>query len=266
VSPHLASNTRGTIEEAKRLWQAVGRDNLMIKVPATPEGIPAVEQLIGEGINVNVTLLFAQEVYERVAQAYIAGLEQLATRGGDVSLVASVASFFISRIDTAIDAIVMSRLNTTQDAREQALLRSITGKVAIANAKLTYQRYQEIFRGARWNALAARGARRQRVLWASTSTKNPQYRDVLYVEELIGPETVNTMPPATLEAFRDHGRLRRSLEDDIAAAHETMAALRQVGISMQEVTDTLLAEGVRLFAEPFDKLLDALAQHSRIEA
>jgi transaldolase/glucose-6-phosphate isomerase len=266
VSPHLASHTQGTIEEAKRLWQAVGRDNLMIKVPATPEGLPAIEHLIGEGINVNVTLLFAQEVYERVAQAYIAGLERCVAQGGDVSRIASVASFFISRIDTAIDAMVTARLNTAQDARQQALLRSICGTVAIANAKLTYQRFQEIFRGARWNALAAKGARRQRVLWASTSTKNPQYRDVLYVEELIGPDTVNTMPPATLEAFRDHGRLRRSLEDDLQGARATMQALERVGISMQEVTDALLAEGVRLFAEPFDKLLDALAQHRHIRA
>lgn len=266
VSPHLASNTQGTIEEAKRLWQAVGRANLMIKVPATPQGLPAIEQLIGDGINVNVTLLFAQEVYERVAQAYITGLERRVAQGSDVSRVASVASFFISRIDTAIDAIATARLKTTQADRERALLRKIMGKVAIANAKLTYQRYQEIFRGARWNALAAKGAQRQRVLWASTSTKNPQYRDVLYVEELIGPDTVNTMPPATLEAFRDHGRVRRSLEDDVEAAHDTMQALEQVGISMQQVTDQLLAEGVRLFAEPFDKLLDALAQRSRIQA
>jgi transaldolase/glucose-6-phosphate isomerase len=266
VSPHLAPNTRGTIEEAKRLWQAVGRDNLMIKVPATPEGLPAIEQLIGDGLNINVTLLFAQEVYERVAQAYIAGLERCVAQGGDVSRIASVASFFISRIDSAIDARVTARLNATPDVHEQALLRSLTGTVAIANAKLTYQRFQEIFRGARWEALAAKGARRQRVLWASTSTKNPQYRDVLYVEELIGPDTVNTMPPATLEAFRHHGRVRSSLEEDLAGARATMQALAQAGISMQEVTDALLAEGVRLFAEPFDKLLDALAQHSHTRA
>ncbi|HXH13550.1 MAG TPA: transaldolase [Alphaproteobacteria bacterium] len=266
VSPHLAYNTPGTVAEAKRLWSIVERPNLMIKVPATPEGLPAIEQLIGEGVNVNVTLLFARDVYERVTQAYIAGIERRLAQGGDVRRVASVASFFVSRIDTAVDAIIAGRLKTAQDAHERALLRSLAGKVAIANAKLAYQRYKEIFRGARWEALANKGARRQRLLWGSTSTKNPQYRDVLYVEELIGPDTVNTMPPATLEAFRDHGRPRASLEEDIVGAYATLEALERVGISLQEVTDTLLAEGVRLFAEPFDKMLDALAQHGHSQA
>lgn len=259
VSPHLAHDTQGTIREARRLWQTVSRPNLMIKVPGTPAGLPAIEQLISEGINVNVTLLFSQEVYERVAEAYIAGLERLAAPGGNVGGIASVASFFISRIDTAIDAQVMARLKAAKSAQERTLLRSLLGNVAIANGKLTYQRYKAIFQGARWEALAAMGARPQRVLWASTSTKNPKYRDVLYVEELIGPNTVNTMPPATLEAFRDHGQVRASLEEDLDAAHDTMAILAQVGISMQEVTEKLLDEGVRLFAEPFDKLLDTLA-------
>jgi transaldolase/glucose-6-phosphate isomerase len=261
VSPHLAHNTAGTIEEAIRLWHAVGRDNLMVKVPATPEGIPAIKQLIGEGININVTLLFAQEVYERVAEAYIAGLEALAARGGEVAKSASVASFFISRIDTAVDAALSARLQTATNASEQALLRSLMGKVAIANAKLTYQRYLELFRGPRWQALADQGAQTQRLLWASTSTKNPQYRDVLYVEELIGADTVNTMPPSTLEAFRDHGTLRASLTEDIDAARTTMQNLAQVGISMQEITAKLIKEAVRLFAEPFDKLLSAVAMH-----
>jgi transaldolase/glucose-6-phosphate isomerase len=260
VSPHLAHDTQGTIREARRLWQAVGRPNLLIKVPAAPEGLPAIEQLISEGINVNVTLLFSQAVYERVAEAYIAGLERCAAQAGDVSQVASVASFFISRIDTAIDAQVTARLKAAKSAQERTLLRSLLGKVAIANGKLTYQRYKAIFGGARWEALAAKGARPQRVLWASTSTKNPHYRDVLYVEELIGPNTVNTMPPATLEAFREHGRLRASLEEDLDSAHDTMEVLGQVGISMHEVTEKLLDEGVRLFAEPFDKLLDTLDQ------
>jgi transaldolase/glucose-6-phosphate isomerase len=258
VSPNLAHDTQGTIQEARRLWQAVGRPNIMIKVPATPAGLPAVEQLISEAINVNVTLLFSQAVYERVAQAYIAGLQRLTAQSGDASQVASVASFFISRIDTAIDAQVQARLKTATTAQERTLLRSLLGKVAIANGKLTYQRYKAIFRGTSWEALAAKGARKQRVLWASTSTKNPHYRDVMYVEELIGPDTVNTMPPATLEAFRDHGRLRASLEEDVEVAHDTMEVLEQVGISMTEVTEKLLEEGVRLFAEPFDKLLDAL--------
>jgi transaldolase/glucose-6-phosphate isomerase len=260
VSPHLAHDTEGTIREARRLWQTVGRPNLMIKVPAAPAGLPAIEQLISEGINVNVTLLFSQEVYERAAAAYIAGLERLAAQAGDVSQVASVASFFISRIDTAIDAQVTARLKAAKSAQERTLLRSLLGKVAIANGKLTYQRYKAIFQGVRWEALAANGARPQRVLWGSTSTKNPNYRDVLYVEELIGPNTVNTMPPATMEAFRDHGRPRASLEEDLDGARDIMEILAQVGISMNEVTDKLLDEGVRLFAEPFDKLLDTLAQ------
>jgi transaldolase / glucose-6-phosphate isomerase len=258
VSPNLAHDTQGTIQEARRLWQTVGRPNIMIKVPATPAGLPAFEQLISEAINVNVTLLFSQAVYERVAQAYIAGLQRLAAQGGDVSQVASVASFFISRIDTAVDAQVQARLKTATTAQERTLLRSLLGKVAIANGKLTYQRYKAIFRGTSWEALAAKGARKQRVLWASTSTKNPHYRDVMYVEELIGPDTVNTMPPATLEAFRDHGRPRASLEEDVEVARDTMEVLEQVGISMTEVTEKLLEEGIRLFAEPFDKLLDAL--------
>ena len=260
VSPHLAHDTEGTIREARRLWQAVDRPNLMVKVPAAPAGLPAIEQLISEGININVTLLFSQDVYERVAAAYITGLERLVAQAGDVSQVASVASFFISRIDTAIDAQVTARLKAAKSAQERTLLRSLLGKVAIANGKLTYQRYKAIFQGPRWEALAAKGARPQRVLWASTSTKNPKYRDVLYVEELIGANTVNTMPPATLEAFRDHGRPRASLEEDFEEARDTMEVLAQVGISMHEVTEKLLDEGVRLFAEPFDKLLDTLAQ------
>jgi transaldolase/glucose-6-phosphate isomerase len=259
VSPRLAHDTEGTIQEARRLWHTLKRPNAMIKVPATPAGLPAITQLISEGINVNVTLLFSQQVYERVVEAYIAGLERLAADGGDVSQVASVASFFISRIDTAIDAQVMARLKIAKTAPERILLRSLLGQVAIANGKLTYQRFKAIFQGARWDVLAVKGARKQRVLWASTSTKNPNYRDVMYVEELIGPDTVNTMPPATLEAFRDHGRVRASLEEDLDVAHDIMEALAHVGISMQEVTAKLLEDGVRLFAEPFDKLLDALA-------
>jgi transaldolase/glucose-6-phosphate isomerase len=266
VSPHLARDIRKTIQEARRLWKAVGRENVMIKVPATREGIPAIEQLIGEGINVNVTLLFAERAYEDVAQAYIAGLETLAAKGGAVSRVASVASFFISRIDTAIDATAAARLKTAQDPAERALLRSILGKVAIANAKLTSQRYQEIFRSPRWQALALKGAQTQRLLWASTGTKNPNYRDVMYVEELIGPDTVNTIPPATFEAFRDHGRPRASLGEGLEEAHDIMAVLEKVGISMQEVTDKLLEEGVQLFVEAFDKLLGAVEKRCKAKA
>ncbi len=258
VSPNLAHDTQGTLGEARRLWQAVGRDNLMIKVPATPEGIPAIEQLISDGINVNVTLLFSQETYERVARAYIAGLSKRAEKGGDVGAVASVASFFISRIDTAIDALLTAKLKAATSASERGTLRSLLGKVAIANAKLTYQRYQEIFRGEAWQALARKGAQTQRVLWASTSTKNANYRDVVYVEELIGRDTVNTIPPATFDAFRDHGQVRASLTEGLEEAHDTMDVLAQVGISMTEVTDRLLKEGVRLFAEAFEKLLAAV--------
>jgi len=258
VSPYLAHETQGTLEEARRLWQAVGRENVMIKVPATPEGIPAIEQLISEGVNVNVTLLFSQETYERVAMAYIAGLGKRVAKGGDVRQVASVASFFISRIDAALDAMLTAKLKAATSESERALLRSLLGKVAIANAKLTYQRYQELFRGEEWKALANKGAQTQRVLWASTSTKNPNYRDVMYIEELIGPDTVNTMPPATFDAFRDHGRLRASLTEGLEEAHDTMEGLAQVGISMTEVTDHLLKEGVQLFAEPFGKLLAAV--------
>jgi transaldolase/glucose-6-phosphate isomerase len=263
VSPLLAHDTAGTLDEARRLWRTVGRDNLMIKVPATPAGIPAIRQLIAEGINVNVTLLFAQDAYERVADAYVAGLEELAARGGDLTRVASVASFFVSRIDTAIDAIVEARLQASTDARQQDLLRGLTGTVAIANARLTYQRYQALFSGPRWQALAARGAQPQRLLWASTGAKNPNYRDVVYVEELVGPDTVNTIPPATFDAFRDHGRARASLVEDVDAARHTLAALADAGISLADTTDRLLAEGVQLFSDAFEKLLKAVEKQSR---
>ncbi|HTW32435.1 MAG TPA: transaldolase [Candidatus Sulfotelmatobacter sp.] len=258
VSPYLAMKTEETLEEARRLWKWVQRDNVMIKVPGTTAGIPAIRTLIGEGININVTLLFAQEVYVQVAEAYIAGVEDLAARGGNLKKMAGVASFFISRIDTLIDSMLNDRIKNTQDANQQALLKSILGKVAIANGKLTYQKYQKLFSGPRWQALAAKGAQTQRVLWASTSTKNPNYRDVIYVEELIGPDTVNTMPPATVDAFRDHGRLRNSLVEDVPAAQKVMDDLAKAGISMKEVTDKLTADGVKLFADAFDKLLAAV--------
>ncbi len=263
VSPHLARDTKGTLEEARKLWKAVGRENVMIKIPGTTEGIPAFQQAISEGINVNVTLLFAQEVYVKVAEAYIAGLEQFAKNGGDVSRMASVASFFISRIDSAVDAIIDTRLKASKDAREQEQLKSVQGKVAIANGKQTYEKYQAIFSTPRWKALAAKGGQTQRVLWASTSTKNPAYRDVLYVEELIGPDTVDTIPPATLDAFREHGKPRQSLTEDLPAAHKTMETAAKLGISMKDVTDKLTDDGVRLFSEAFDKLLEAVEKSSK---
>jgi transaldolase/glucose-6-phosphate isomerase len=263
VSPLLALKTQETIDEARRLWKAVKRDNVMIKVPGTAEGLPAIRQLIGEGININVTLLFAQEVYEKVAEAYIAGLEDLAGRGGNLKKMASVASFFISRIDTLIDSKLNDKLKATTDPKQQALLKSLLGKVAIANGKLTYQAYQRIFSGSRWKALAVKGAKTQRVLWASTSTKNPNYRDVMYVEELIGTDTVNTMPPATVDAFRDHGRLRNSLTEDIAGAQKVMDDLARAGISMKEVTDKLTTDGVKLFADAFAQLLAAVEKSAQ---
>ena len=264
VSPYLAHDTEGTVAEARRLWNAVSRDNLLIKVPGTPEGVPAIEQLIGEGISVNVTLLFAREAYEQVAQAYIRGLARAAADGLDVGRIASVASFFISRIDTLVDDTLEKRIETLRPGRlEKERLRALKGKVAIANAKLTYKRYKEIMQGEGWQALSGRGARPQRLLWASTSTKNPDYPDVLYVDELVGQDTVNTIPPATLDAFRDHGRVRNSLEEDVESAAGTMEALERAGVSMKEVTDKLLADGVRLFSEAFDKLLAAVEEECR---
>jgi transaldolase/glucose-6-phosphate isomerase len=250
VSPSLARDTEGTLEEARRLWKAVDRKNLMVKVPGTPEGIPAFQQLISEGINVNVTLLFSQVVYEQVAEAYIAGLEARSAQGKDFSHVASVASFFVSRIDTAIDS---------QPAAKAA---GIVGKVAIANARLTYARSNEIFSTSRWFALAQQGAQKQRLLWASTSSKNPAFRDVLYVEELIGPDTVNTIPPATFNAFRDHGQLRASLIEDVPAAQAVMDSLAKAGISMKDITDKLLVDGLQQFQTAFDALLQATGKAS----
>jgi transaldolase/glucose-6-phosphate isomerase len=263
VSPHLAFDTTGTLDEARRLWRAVGRENLMIKVPATPQGIPAVRQLIGEGINVNATLLFAQDMYEQVANAYLSGLEDRAARGGDLERVASVASFFVSRVDTAIDALMVARQEEMPNAATEGVARALRGKVAIANAKLAYQRYQELFSGPRWQALAGRGAQTQRLLWASTGTKDPHYSDVFYVEELVGPDTVTTIPPATLDAFRDHGRPRARLADDLDSARDTMAALAEAGISMTKVADGLLAEGVQSFSDAFDKLLAAVKKQTK---
>ncbi|HZQ70445.1 MAG TPA: bifunctional transaldolase/phosoglucose isomerase [Terriglobales bacterium] len=265
VSPYLARDTQGTLQEARTLWKAVGRPNVMIKVPGTAEGIPAFQQLISEGINVNVTLLFSQDVYEEVAEAYIKGLEEYAKKGGDLSKIASVASFFISRIDNSIDSIVAARLKSSKDPKEQETLKSILGKVAVANGKQTYQRYLKIFGTDRWKKLAAQGAQTQRVLWASTSTKNPAYSDVLYVDDLIGPDTVNTIPPATFDAFREHGKTAPTLTEGIDQANKVMDTVARLGISMKEVTDKLTDEGVKLFADAFDKLLQAVEKSSKSE-
>ncbi len=250
VSPLLAHNTAGSLAEARRLFRAVGRPNVMIKIPGTPEGIPAIQQLISEGLNVNVTLIFSVDAYRRVMDAYIAGLETLAAQGGDVSRPGSVASFFVSRVDTLVDGLVNKAI---EHGREEG--RALLGKAAVANAKLAYQAFRETFGGSRFSSLEARGARVQRPLWASTSTKNPNYSDLLYVEPLIGAHTVNTMPPATLDAFLDHGAAELDLERDVADAEETMRALAGLGIDMAAVADALLANGVKAFADSFDKLL-----------
>lgn len=256
VSPLLANDTQGTLDEARRLWKAVGRENLMIKVPGTREGVPAVRQLLEDGLNINITLLFAQSAYEQVAEAFFAALEARASKGLDISHCASVASFFVSRIDTLVDSKIEERLKTASTS-ERVLLSSLEGKIAIANARLTYKKYQELVSGPRWKALTAKGAQPQRLLWASTSTKNPKYRDVLYVEELIGADTVDTIPPATFDAFRDHGKLRNSLTEDVEGAAKTMQNLEKAGISMREVTDKLVVDGVKLFADAFKTLLEA---------
>src|SRR5580765_484543 len=266
VSPNLAFDTQGTIEEARRLWKAVNRPNVMIKIPATPQGIPAIRQALESGINVNITLLFAQSAYEQVAEAFLSALEARAAKGQEVSQIASVASFFVSRIDSLVDSKIEAMLKTETDAKKKGLLESLQGKIAIANARRTYQKYQQLFGGSRWKALAAKGAQTQRLLWASTSTKNPKYRDVLYVEELIGADTVDTIPPATFDAFRDHGKLRNSLTENVAGANKTMSDMEAAGISMKEVTDKLLADAVKLFQDPFKQLLDAITKHAGVAA
>src|SRR5215468_4945439 len=262
VSPELANDEAGTLEEARRLWKAVDRPNVMIKVPATRAGVPAFRQLISEGINVNVTLLFARSAYEQIAHAFVEGLEQRAAKGQPLPQMASVASFFVSRIDTAVDALLAEKAKAATGAQKGAL-EGLLGKVAIANAKLAYESYQKIFAGPRWDALKAKGAQTQRVLWASTGTKDPRYSDVLYIEELIGPDTVNTVPPETLAAFRDHGRLRKSLEEDLPAARATLEALAAAGISLDKVTTDLLEDGLKKFVEPFTKLLKAVERRCR---
>jgi transaldolase len=259
VSPKLARDTQGTIEEARRLWKAVNRSNIMIKVPGTPEGVEPVRQLTSEGLNINITLLFAQEACIAVAEAYLDGLEAALKAGKDISGIASVASFFVSRIDTLVDSNIDERMKTAKGS-DAELLESLRGKVAIANAKQAYRYYQKMIESPRWKALAAKGAQTQRLLWASTSTKNPKYRDVLYIEELIGPDTVNTIPPATMDAFRDHGVLQRTLDTDLAAADKTMSDLEKAGISMKQVTGKLLDDAIRLFDDAFTQLHQVVEQ------
>ncbi len=257
VSPDLAHDTDGTIEEARRFWNMLGRPNIMIKVPATPEGIPAIRQLISEGVSVNVTLMFSLAHYDQVAEAYIAGIEDRLERGGAVDRIGSVASFFVSRVDTAVDAILEEKIAQADGAERKAALEALLGKAAIANAQLAYDRFQEVFHSPRFERLAREGARVQRPLWASTSTKNPRYRDVMYVEALIGPDTVDTMPEATMTAFADHGVVQRTL-GKADEARRVFAELAAQGVDMAAVTQKLQDDGVASFSRSFATLLQGI--------
>jgi len=260
VNPHLAHDTKGTIEEARLLWTALNRPNVFIKVPATSEGLPAIKQLISEGINVNVTLLFGLPRYRQVAEAYIAGLETYAAQGKPLKHLASVASFFVSRIDALVD-LLLEKLIAQSDQKVD-LAKKVHGQVAIASAKMAYQIYKEIFGSDRFKKLAYKDARVQRLLWASTSTKNPDYSDVKYIESLIGLDTINTVPPETIDAYRDHGDPKSRLNQDVKEAAWIMERLPELGINLDKVTQQLEDEGVKKFNEPFDKLMEALAQHN----
>lgn len=259
VSPSQAFDAEATVIEARRLWGTVDRPNVMVKVPGTPEGAVAIRRLIAEGINVNVTLLFAIEAHDRVIEAYLAGLEDRLAAGHPIDHVASVASFFVSRVDTEVDKRLNAMAAAAAEAQREHLL-SLRGRAAIANARLAYRLFTERFSGERWERLAARGAMVQRPLWASTSTKNPAYRDVIYVEELIGPHTVNTLPPATMDAFRDHGVVARTVDANLEQAEADLAALEGVGIHLTQVTEQLLSEGVASFQRSFDTLLAGLSR------
>jgi transaldolase len=258
VAPSLARDTAGTIEAARALHERIDRPNLLVKVPATKEGIPAIRAMIAEGRSINVTLIFSLERYEEVMEAYLAGLEQLVAAGGDPSRVASVASFFVSRVDTETDRRLEAIAEAHSGSAEQVAARRVLGKTAVAQARLAYERFTRAFSGPRWERLSAAGARVQRPLWASTSTKNPDYPDLLYVETLIGPHTVNTMPEPTLEAFLDHGHVARTV-DDVEWGREVLAELADVGVDLAEVAETLEEEGVTAFEKSFDEVLERLA-------
>lgn len=260
VSPYLAFRTEETVEEARRLWHTVDRPNLLIKIPATREGIPAIQQMIHEGVSINVTLLFAVSFYEAVMEAYMAGLERRVAEGKAVEQIHSVASFFVSRVDTMVDQEISARIGATQNPAEQELLRHLLGKAAVANTKAAYQAFKRVFKSPRWDALAVKGANLQRPLWASTSTKNPTYPDTLYIAELIGPHTVNTIPENALRAFADHGVVRgNTVEEGVEDAQWVLGQLAKAGINLQNIVEErLLEEGARLFAESFDRLLAGL--------
>jgi transaldolase len=260
VPPTIARDTESTIREAHRYYQAIGRENVMIKIPGTPEGFPAVEQVISEGINVNVTLLFSVQSYIDTAWAYIRGLEQRVANGGDISTIASVASFFLSRIDSMIDDLIEQKLKGITQPEAAAKLKAVEGKVAIANAKIAYQEYKKIIQTDRWQALVAKGAKVQRLLWASTSTKNPNYSDVMYVDELVGADTVNTLPPSTIEACADHCNVSDRIETNLEAAHQLIDSLKDpdVAIDLDQIMDKLLVEGIDKFIQPFQSLMNSL--------
>jgi transaldolase len=264
VSPDLSHDTGETLSEARRFWKMVDRPNLMIKIPATAEGIPAVQQALTEGININITLIFSLDSYREVADAYITALENRNAEGKDISHIASVASFFVSRVDTLVDKLLEDKIKVTQDSAEQQRLKLLEGKAAIANARLVYQEFKRIFHTPRFETLKHSGAHVQRPLWASTSTKNPAYRDVLYAEELIGPDTVDTMPLETVENFRDHGRVSRTIEDDIQQAKDEFSALEKVGIHYDQVTKQLQDEGVQKFADSFHELIKGIESKKQV--
>src|SRR5215212_7217568 len=258
VNPRLAYDTQGTIEEADRLFNRLGRRNVMIKIPAAQEGLPAIEESIYRGININVTMIFSLENYEQVAEAFVRGLERRDAEGKSVDHIASVASFFVSRVDTAIDSDLEYRARHARSEDERAALEALTGKAAIANAKLAYQKFKEIFHGERFSKLKARGAQVQRCLWASTGTKNPKYPDTYYVDNLVGPETVNTVPPQTYTAFRDHGTVASTLEADLDDASGALRKLADIGVSLKEVTEKLQREGLTAFVGSFDTLVESI--------
>ncbi len=257
-SPFLAHDTQGTIDEAIRLWKWVDRKNVMIKIPGTPEGMPAIEECLYQGLNINITLLFSLDAYRETIEAYMRALERRVGEGKPIDSIASVASFFVSRIDTAVDKRLEEKLAAVSSEEEKENLRGLEGRIAIANAKMAYEVFKEEFGGDRFQKLREHGAKVQRPLWASTSTKNPEYSDVYYVEALIGPDTVDTLPPETIKAFRDHGKVARTLDANLDEERAILARLEAAGISLEDVTDQVLAEGVAKFAEPFEKLLNAI--------
>jgi transaldolase len=264
VSPYLAHDTEGTLSEVRRFWKTIDRTNLMVKIPSTPAGIPAIRQALAEGININITLIFSIENYRQVAEAYLSALEERSAKGQDIGRIASVASFFVSRVDVLVDNLLDDKMEAVGASVEQQKLKALQGKTAIANARLAYQEFKRLSSGSRFAALNQRGAHVQRPLWASTGTKNPAYRDVLYVEELIGPDTVNTMPLTTIELFHDHGQVRLSIEDHLREAKAQLAALADIGIHYDQITRQLQEEGVQKFIDSFHKLFQCIDNKRKV--